>query len=119
MSPTSPQSRCPTCKTRHPGTGRCPACDRAADTIRGSAAHRGYGTRHRTMFRRSVLTRDPVCVTPGCHAPATVADHWPLSRRDLEAQGLDPDDPRHGRGLCANCHNRSTARTQPGGWNQR
>jgi 5-methylcytosine-specific restriction protein A len=45
------------------------------------------------------------------------ADHWPLSRRELTEQGLDPDDPRHGRGLCARCHSSETARHQPGGWN--
>jgi 5-methylcytosine-specific restriction protein A len=46
------------------------------------------------------------------------ADHWPLSRRELVEQGLDPDDPKHGRGLCTSCHSRSTAREQPGGWNR-
>jgi 5-methylcytosine-specific restriction protein A len=49
-------------------------------------------------------------------AISTVADHWPLSRRELEDQGLDPNDPQHGRGLCKHCHDMETARNQPGGW---
>jgi len=63
-----------------------------------------------------VLDRDPICVL--CRlAASTVADHWPTSRRDLEAAGLDPNDPARGRGLCKPCHDRETARNQPGGWN--
>ena len=94
------------------GSSRCPDCDRRADKARGT---RGYQTAGHRRFRRTILRRDPVCVV--CHAaPATVADHWPISRRDLEAQGLDPNDPSRGRGVCARCHNRSTAQAQPGGW---
>jgi 5-methylcytosine-specific restriction protein A len=48
-----------------------------------------------------------------------VADHWPRDRRELERLGLDPDDPQHGRGLCASCHGKHTAKTQPGGFNAR
>jgi 5-methylcytosine-specific restriction enzyme A len=96
--------------------GRCVDHAREADRARGTAHQRGYGSRHRRVFRRAVLRRDPVCVL--CHqAPATTADHYPLSRRELEARGLDPDDPRFGRGLCQRCHSRETARNQPGGWN--
>ena len=54
-----------------------------------------------------------------CNDIATVADHWPTSRRDLIAKGKDPNDPNHGRGLCASCHGRETAAHQPGGWNYR
>jgi len=57
-----------------------------------------------------------VCVL--CNeALSTVADHWPLSRRELSARGMDPDDPQYGRGLCDHCHNQETAANQPGGWN--
>ena len=71
------------------GSSRCPDCDRRADRARGT---RGYQTAGHRRFRRTILRRDPVCVV--CHAaPSTVADHWPISRRDLEAQGLDPNDP--------------------------
>lgn len=109
-----------------PGRSRCDADIAAADARRGSSTQRGYGVRHRRQFRAGVLARDPLCVCadtshghgPRCLAPATVADHHPLDRRELVAAGLNPDDPKHGRGLCADCHNRHTSRAQPGGWNQ-
>jgi 5-methylcytosine-specific restriction protein A len=103
-------------------SGRCDGCSRQAEQRRGSSSARGYGKRHRQQFRRAVLERDincVLCIAGGTWTPATVADHWPLSRRELTARGLDPDDPKHGRGLCATCHNRETARNQPGGWNER
>ncbi|MFD5795612.1 hypothetical protein ACFWIO_19140 [Streptomyces diastatochromogenes] len=53
-----------------------------------------------------------------CGKPSVHADHWPLSRRELADQGQDPNDPKHGRGLCGPCHSSSTAREQPGGWNR-
>ena len=99
------------------GSSRCPDCDRRADKARGT---RGYQTAGHRRFRRVVLTRDPLCVV--CReAVSTVADHWPISRRDLVAQGLDPNDPSRGRGLCHRCHSRATAATpgQRGGWNRR
>lgn len=99
--------------------GRCDEHKRTAERQRGSAAERGYGGAAWTIARRTVLMRDPICVV--CkHAFATVADHWPVSRRDLVAQGVrNPDSPRHLRALCASCHGKETAREQPGGWNQR
>lgn len=102
-------------------SGRCDGCSTAAEQRRGSSSARGYGKRHRTTFRKAVLARDICCVK--CRENdlwtlATVADHHPLSRRELVGQGKDPDDPDHGRGLCAQCHNRETAVNQPGGFNQ-
>jgi 5-methylcytosine-specific restriction protein A len=45
-----------------------------------------------------------------CHAkPSVHADHWPIDKKTLIARGLDSNDPKYGRGLCAECHNRSTA----------
>ncbi len=82
--------------------------------LRGGPAHRGYGKAHRNEFREQVLAREPFCRL--CHAPSTDADHWPRSRRELEAAGADPNDPRHGRGLCRPCHSAETAVNQPGGW---
>ncbi|KOG33419.1 phage holin [Streptomyces resistomycificus] len=94
--------------------GRCPEHQRKAERKRGSAARRGYSTEHNNRFRAGVLARDPLCVR--CRqAPATEADHWPLSRRELIAQGLDANDPARGRGLCKPCHSRETAINQPGG----
>jgi 5-methylcytosine-specific restriction protein A len=97
------------------GTGRCPTCAGAADLARGTASERGYtGAGHR-RFRSAVLQRDPTCVL--CQAaPSTVADHYPISRRDLVDSGQDPDDPDRGRGLCKPCHDSATAVNQPGGW---
>jgi 5-methylcytosine-specific restriction protein A len=96
--------------------GRCPGCRSEAEQRRGTARQRGYGGQHETRFRPGVLAKNPTCVLCGT-APSKHADHWPLSRRDLVAQGLDPNDPKHGRGLCQPCHARSTAEHQPGGFN--
>ena len=119
MAPYKPRSRCTNCKRLFNGTGKCPDCQAAAehtlDQRRGSARQRGYNREHETRFRATVLQRDPICVL--CRtAPSTVADHYPTSRRDLEQQGLDPNDPQYGRGLCNTCHGRETAKRQPGGW---
>jgi 5-methylcytosine-specific restriction protein A len=103
-------------------SGRCAGCSRSAERQRGSSAARGYGKRHRTTFRAAVLERDICCVIcrdEGLWVLATVADHWPLSRRELEQRGMDADDPEHGRGLCRGCHSKATAENQPGGWNER
>lgn len=55
-----------------------------------------------------------------CHMDvSTVADHYPRSRKQLLEQHLDPNDPEHGRGVCATCHNKATSQHQPGGWNDR
>lgn len=119
--PRRPKSRCPGCKTLHEGRGRCPRCRQALDRTRGTAAERGYTGKHVSRFRPGVLDKHPFCVCtredhrhgPVCGAPSTVADHWPLSRRELVANGMDPDDPQHGRGLCESCHNSETNRNQP------
>lgn len=106
---------------------RCDNCTRVAAERRGSAASRGYGRAHRSRFREGVLARDPICTcTPdhpahkgqACLTWSTVADHWPTSRRQLVAEGADPNHPDHGRGLCEVCHNWNSAIHQPGGWNQ-
>jgi 5-methylcytosine-specific restriction protein A len=100
---------CPSCATR---------AQQASDQARGSYRQRGYGRLHRTRFRPAVLERDPVCVLCELRL-ATVADHYPLSRRQLVEAGKDPDDPAHGRGLCTQCDRKQTAQRQPGGWNDR
>ena len=99
--------------------GRCDDHRRSAERQRGSAAERGYGGAAWSLARRIVLLRDPICVLCG-RAFATVADHWPDSRRELVAMGVrDPDAPHRLRALCARCHGKETAREQPGGWNKR
>ncbi len=109
--PNAPLGRCPTCGAR--SKGRCDSCSRRADALRGSTAKRGYSGGHLRRFRPAVLARDPLCVL--CGVPATVADHFPTSRRDLVRAGLDPNDPQFGRGLCSSCHGKETVKHQPGG----
>ena len=68
-----------------------------------------------------MLKRNPwcvLCLLEGRHTPAVDADHYPLSRRQLIKQGMDPDDPANGRGLCSRHHKQETAKRQPGGWNR-
>ena len=104
--------------------GRCTDCQAKAERKRGSASQRGYGTQHRRTFRAAVLARDPHCVCTieahghgdPCGQASQHADHHPMSRRELTAAGLDPNDPRRGRGLCQPCHAKETAQAQPGGW---
>lgn len=106
------------CPELHQGSGRCPECRRSSDLARGSAAERGYKSKGHKTFRAAVLQRDPICVL--CLlAASTVADHYPLSRRELVDAQRDPNDPAAGRGLCKRCHDTATARHQPGGWNAR
>lgn len=108
------QPGCPTIFDAGEGT-RCTIHRKQTDRARGTATERGYNSPGHQAFRRAVLHRDPVCVL--CvQRQATVADHHPLSRKQLIDRGLNPDDPKHGRGLCAACHNQQTARNQPGGW---
>lgn len=106
--------------------GKCDTHRREAEQQRGSARHRGYDRDHETRFRKPVLQRDPKCVCTAeghghrgpCGQPSRHADHHPHSRRELQAMGLDPNDPQYGRGLCGPCHSSHTAQHQPGGWNR-
>lgn len=114
-----PQPGCPLlvsngdCPAGHARAKRI-ATQRRTDAQRPTARQRGYNTDHEHLFRQPVLQRDPTCVI--CHqAPSTHADHWPLTRRQLITQGLNPNDPRHGRGLCPSCHATHTA-TSDGGY---
>ncbi|MFJ8109975.1 holin [Streptomyces sp. NPDC096132] len=114
--------RCPE-YTQH---GKCDEHRRQAEQQRGSARQRGYGREHETRFRPGVLAKHPTCVCTEhehghgqpCGRPTEHADHYPYDRRALVAAGLDPNDPRYGRGLCGPCHSSHTATEQPGGWNR-
>lgn len=106
---------CPNIVARDSKRTRCPDCETRAEQARGSAHTRGYDRTHETRFRTQVLARDPIC-TLCRRRPSQHADHHPLSRRELAAQGLNPNDPERGRGLCQPCHARETAVHQPGGW---
>jgi len=115
-----PHQRCttPGCPGRTPTMGRCPLCLRTRQTNSRlkieTTAERGYNSpwrRRRILF----LQAHPYCVL--CPRLATIADHHPISRRDLIAQGdPDPDADHHLRPLCKPCHDRETGYRQPGGW---
>lgn len=116
----------PYCPTLVPGGGRCPAHQRQAERNRRPNGN-PYATQSHKAFRQAVLALYPLCQCQGecghhrglCAARSTVANHYPIERRDLEAAGLNPNDPQYGRGWCEPCHNAYTARTSPGGWNLR
>lgn len=97
-------------------SGRCATHNTQARKAR--VDNRAYSSKAHLTFRDAVLKRDPTCVL--CHnAPSHVADHYPRTRRELVAHHMNPNDPKHGRGLCDDCHNKHTARTSPGGWADR
>lgn len=108
----------PGCPNIHDGaTSRCPTHEGQAKRTHWEKT-RAYSTKGHRQFRAHVLRRDPICVL--CELrESTVADHHPRSRRELEALGLNPNNPDYGRGLCVPCHNAETAAHQPGGWNAR
>lgn len=91
------------------------ASDRTRRTRPGSTQG-SYGRSHRERFRAGVLLRDNSCRCdqqcpdhgagqPCMNLPDT-ADHWPRSKAELAAAGLDVDDPTYGRALCKGCHDR-------------
>lgn len=108
------------CPTVYPATegSRCQAHRRQASRYRDAGRERYANTASHKRFREAVLTRDVVCVLCGL-ALAVIADHYPLGRDELVHQGLDPNNPDAGRGLCRPCDSTQTAHRQPGGWNQR
>ncbi len=102
---------------RPPTTCNAPGCptpthnSRCAAHSRPNADQRGY-TAQWKRGRLAFLVANPACVI--CRRAATVADHHPVSRRQLVDRGdPDPDAPRHLRPLCQTCHGRETARHQP------
>lgn len=108
----------PGCPEIHNGaSSRCEKHTREAKQAHWDKT-RAYSSRGHRTFRDAVLRREPICVLCGV-AQSTVADHHPKGRDELLALGLNPDDARYGRGLCKPCHDKATAHTQPGGWNNR
>lgn len=92
----------------------CPLKDGGAVSTRPTAADRGYDSKWRRN-RARFLAAHPTCID--CGEPATVADHAPRSRRELLAAGEPhPDAWKHLQPRCEPCHNKRTAREQPGGW---
>lgn len=116
LMPRRPRPPCsvPGCPELTPRGGRCPAHEREANQDRASRGGAVYTTRWQRI-RRAYLYANPWCLL--CGRAAKVADHFPLSRRELIAWGEpNPDAPKHLRSLCVVCHNRETAKRQPGGF---
>jgi 5-methylcytosine-specific restriction protein A len=114
MSPRRPPSPCttPACPEVVDGGGPCPEHRRQREKARGNFRQRGY-TSSWDKRRARFLRRNPTCVL--CGQPATDADHYPVSRRQLLAQGVaDPDADQHLRACCRSCHSRSTVRHDGG-----
>lgn len=119
--PDKPPQPCatPGCPGKTP-TGRCERCQgrgqRGTAQGRETTAARGYGAIWRAV-RLDYLGRHPRCVL--CGRMATVADHYPTSRRQLiRDQVPDPDADHRIRPLCAPHHATETAKHQPGGWHR-
>jgi transposase len=82
-----------------PGNGqRCPGCrqrnDRARDQQRGSAAARGYDTKHRNRARKVVaaaIRKGTGCCY--CGGPPTGQDPFVGCHIDAQSRGGDPDGP--------------------------
>lgn len=122
LMPTSPVSICRDCSSRAlPGSSYCQAHthDNAA-----AAYKRLYGRiqnedpirklyqckRWKEGTRLAVLHRDPLCCLCG-HKASTVADHHPLTAREIVEQFGDAAfyDASRCQGLCSSCHSRKTA----------
>jgi 5-methylcytosine-specific restriction protein A len=89
---------------------RCPAHlaeARRADEERRPRSERRYGETFERN-REILLKPKPLCAC-GCGRIADTADHWPVSRRDLIAQGVpDPDALHRLRPLYHVCHARKS-----------
>ena len=108
-----PPSSVPGCPELTTG-GRCPKRAKDAEQQRGTTTTKGYGVKW-GRIRKRYLYAHRWCVL--CRKTATVADRFPESRRALVARGVsDPDARSRLRPLCTTCHNRETAKHQPGGW---
>lgn len=113
--PRRPRPPCPIpgCPELTTG-GRCTTHEREANRDRASRGGAVYTTRWQRI-RKAYLYAHPWCVL--CSALATVADHFPESRRELVARGESkPDAWSRLRPLCTSCHNSETAKHQPGGF---
>ena len=108
--PSSPPRPCSQCGQPVVSRGKCARHAGQADRQRGTASERGYDTMHQSKFRARVLgDAGYVCVL--CGEKATVADHFPRTRKELVAAGCDANFPGYGRALCKRCHDRHTAST--------
>lgn len=117
--PTRAQRRCPRCRKIYTGNA-CPTCKQRDQNrlvaVRGTSAERGYDLKW-ARIRAQFLRHHPTCEI--CGNPAKVADHHPVSRKDLVAQGdPHPDSWDKLRPLCKSCDRREGNAKEPGGWNR-
>lgn len=110
--PTRARRICPRCNQAF-SAPRCPTCAERAADARPNAVYQTAEWRNNS---RAFLRENPTCVR--CGARARIADHHPVSRRELLRQRVpDPDAWHRLRPLCHPCHRHETAVNQPSGWN--
>jgi len=115
--PSRPRKPCsqPGCSKTTANGGPCDAHRRQREARRKEDGNDAYRTTRWQRVRRAYLYDHPWCLL--CTRAATVADHFPKSRRELLAEGVsNPDESSRLRPLCSSCHNKETARLQPGGF---
>jgi 5-methylcytosine-specific restriction protein A len=99
--------------------GRCDTCrgrQRGSYSRRRETRTEIYGSEW-PRIRLDFLTRHPHCTL--CPRQAEVADHYPRGIRLLRKHGVqEPHQDRYLRPLCKQCHDKETARREPGGWNR-
>jgi 5-methylcytosine-specific restriction protein A len=112
--PTRARRTCPRCRTAGPPGTPCQVCaSRRPQTTKPFSYNDAAWKANRAAF----LAEHPTCAL--CTRPSRIADHYPIARRDLVAQGVaDPDAWTHLRPLCVHHHATETAARQPGGWNR-
>lgn len=103
--------------------GRCEACTAKAAAQRRRRPHtRSYGSTAWSRTRRAYLREHPYCECDECLAlPAVMR---PQATEVDHIDGLGPLGPRghdwtNLRSMTKAHHSRETARSQPGGWNDR
>src|SRR6202035_4519067 len=115
--PTSPSSLCRQCDSRAlEGRKYCAGHATTADDSTTASRHwqeqrkddpvrRLYKTTRWQRARLVVLRRDPLCKLCGNHA-SKVADHFPLSAREIVMQLGESEfyNSERCRGLCTACH---------------
>lgn len=102
--PTRARRTCSRCRRVLTAPGKCPTC---ASRDPQPTNYGGAGWR---KARADFLAANPTCVQ--CGNPSKVADHYPISRRNLigRYKVSDPDAPHRLRALCVPCHNAASSR---------
>lgn len=123
LMPTSPPSLCRDCTSRAlPGTSYCEKHQQSNNAAAYKTLYGRYQAKDpiRKLYlcnrwikgtRLAVLRRDPLCCICG-HKASSVADHNPLTAREIVAQfGINAFyEASRCQGLCASCHSSKTAK---------